>query len=134
MLWENRENAGFTSPGVATWLPMAWDWPNFTVETESGDPAAMLHLYRRLLALRRERPVLSAGSIEDVKAESGVLSYVRCHEGKRITVFLNMTGEERWMECAPGKVLLSSFLDRENMVVGWIELRRNEAVVIDMEV
>ena len=134
MLWENRENAGFTSPGVATWLPMAWDWPNFTVETESGDPAAMLHLYRRLLALRRERPVLSAGSIEDVKAESGVLSYVRCHEGKRITMFLNMTGEERWMECAPGKVLLSSFLDRENMVVGWIELRRNEAVVIDMEV
>ena len=47
---------------------------------------------------------------------------------------LNMTPEERWMECAPGRLLLSSFLDRENIVVGWIELRRNEAVVIDMDV
>ena len=44
---------------------------------------------------------------------------------------LNLTGEERWMECAAGRVLLSSFLDRENVVAGWIELRRNEAVVIE---
>ncbi len=134
MLWENRENAGFTAAGVATWLPLVWDWANFTVETEEADYGTMLKLYRRLLALRRERPELFAGCIQEVQAESGVLSYGRRHEGKRITVMLNMTGEERWMECAPGRILLSSFLDRENVVVGWIELRRNEAVVIDMDV
>jgi len=131
MLWENRENAAFTAPGVATWLPLVWDWANFTVETEEADQGTMLKLYRRLLALRRERPELFAGSIEDVQAESGVLSYVRSYKGKRISVMLNLTGEERWMECAAGRVLLSSFLDRENVVAGWIELRRNEAVVIE---
>lgn len=135
MLWENRENAGFTAPGVATWLPLVWDWPNFTVATEESGHGTMLKLYRRLLALRQERPELSAGCIEDLQAESGVLIYGRRHAGKRITVMLNMTGEERWMECAAGRILLSSFLDRENLVVvGWVELRRNEAVVIEMDV
>ena len=134
MLWENRENAGFTAQGIATWLPLVWDWANYTVETENADGATMLKLYRRLLALRRERPELTAGSIVDVQSDNGVLTYVRRHNDKRITVMLNLTPEERWMECAPGKVLLSSGLDRENVVVGWIELRRNEAVVFDMDI
>jgi alpha-glucosidase len=135
MLWENRENAGFTASGTATWLPLVWDWANFTVETEASDQGTMLKLYRRLLALRRERPELSAGCIEKVRNESGVLSYDRCHAGKRITVMLNMTGEERWMECAPGRILLTSFLDRDhNVVVGWIQLRRHEAVVLEMDI
>ena len=134
MLWENRENAGFTAPGVATWLPLIWDWPRYTVETEEADQATMLKLYRRLLALRRERPELHAGSVQDVRTESGVLSYTRSYEGKRIAVMLNLTPEQRWMECAPGRVLLSSYLDLEKIVVGWILLRRNEAVVIDMDV
>ncbi len=50
MLWENRENAGFTAAGVKTWLPLVWDWPGFTVETETADAGTMLKLYQRLLA------------------------------------------------------------------------------------
>ncbi len=134
MLWENRENAGFTGAGVATWLPMVWDWPQFTVETEDVDTSSMLTLYRRLLALRRTRPELYSGVVIEVSEESGVLSYLRCHRDKRIRVLLNMTGEDRWIECPPGRLLLSSFLDRDNIVVGWIELRRNEAVIIDLDV
>jgi alpha-glucosidase len=133
MLWENRENAGFTVHGVATWLPMVWDWPQFTVESEETGTATMLQLYRRLLALRRERPELHAGGVCEVTAEAGVLGYVRALNGKRVQVFLNMTDEERWVDCAPGKVLLSSFLDRENVVTGSVELRRDEAVVIELE-
>jgi alpha-glucosidase len=134
MLWENRENAGFTGSGVATWLPMVWDWPQFTVESEDARDGSMLKLYRQLLALRRERSELYAGAVNEVSEESGVLSYVRCDGGKRIRVLLNMTDEERWVECPPGRVLLSSFLDRENIVAGWIELRRDEAVIIDLDV
>jgi alpha-glucosidase len=133
MLWENRENAGFTAAGVATWLPMVWDWPQFTVESEEADASSMLKLYRRLLALRRERPELHAGGVSEVAAESGVLSYVRSFNRRKIRVLVNMTDEERWLECAPGRVLVSSFLDRENVVTGWIELRRDEAVAVELD-
>ena len=133
MLWENVENAGFTVAGVATWLPMVWDWPKFTVETEDADWGTSLKLYRALLALRRARPELYAGEILEVVAASGVLSYVRRLGHGQVQVFLNMTDEERWMECGPGRLLLSSALDREHPVVqGMLELRANEAVVIQM--
>jgi alpha-glucosidase len=133
MLWENRENAGFTSPSVATWLPLVWDWPQFTVETEEADPGTMLKLYRRLLQLRREHPELHAGEISGVAASNGVLSYVRSFKGSRMEIFLNMTGQERWLECGPGRLLLSTYLDREHTVVqGFIQLRGNEGATIQL--
>jgi alpha-glucosidase len=132
MVWQNIENAGFTSSGVPTWLPLVWDWPNYSVDTEEADVRTVLQLYRSLLALRREHPELHAGSIEQVAAENGVLSYVRRFQGRHVKVLLNMTDEERWLECAPGKVLLSSWLDRDNVVGGWIQLRRNEAIVVEL--
>ena len=132
MVWQNIENAGFTSAGVATWLPLVWDWPNYSVDTEEADVRTVLQLYRSLLALRRERPELHRGAIEQVTADNGVLSYERHFENRRIRVLLNMTDEERWLECAAGKILLSSFLDRDNVVTGWVELRRNEAVIVEL--
>ena len=132
MVWQNIENAGFTSSGVATWLPLVWDWPNYSVDTEEADVRTMLQLYRQLLALRRERPELHAGTTEEVATNNGVLCYERHFEGRRIRVLLNLTDEERWLECAPGKVLLSSCLDRDNVVTGWVQLRRNEAVLIEL--
>ena len=166
MLWENRENAGFTQAGVKTWLPLVWDWPGFTVETEEADAGTMLKLYRKLLALRRERPELHGGEISEVAAEDGVLRFVRkpgldpspvlksesiqnkglksgpghgveCTESGAaafaggIEVFLNLTSEARTVRCITGKVMVSTFLDREDVVDGAVELRGNEGVVLE---
>jgi alpha-glucosidase len=132
MLWENRENAGFTSAGVKTWLPLVWDWPGFTVETQQIDNGTMLKLYRRLLNLRRERLELHAGAITDVRAGEGVLRYVRSSGERRVQVLLNMTAEIRWVQSADGEIVVSSGLDRDGAVKGWIELRGNEGMVIDI--
>jgi len=132
MLWLNLENAGFTSSGVATWLPLVWNWPSYTVETENADAGTMLKLYRRLLRLRREHRALYAGSITDVSAEEGVLRYVRIEGTQRIQVLLNMTAEERTVEVLPGRILLSSMLDREDWVEGMVRLRRDEGMVLDI--
>jgi alpha-glucosidase len=129
MLWENRENAGFTASGVRTWLPLVWDWYQFTVQTEEADATSMLKLYRRLLALRRERLELHSGAITDVAAENGVLHYVR---GGRLQVMLNMTGEARTMTCS-GRVLLSSFLDRDDVATGTAQLRSGEGLVVELD-
>ena len=132
MLWENRENAGFTEAGVKTWLPMVWGWPGYTVETESTDARSMLGLYRKLLQLRRLVVALHAGAITDVRANDGVLSYVRVSSDDKLQMHLNLTPDKRWVEGVPGMLRLSSNLDRENVAVdGWMELQGNEAVVIE---
>jgi len=131
MLWENRENAGFTAAGVKTWLPLVWDWPKFTVESQGYDDRSSLALYRELLALRRGSAALVSGSVSDVRAVEGVLSYVRTAGLERVEVHLNLTDEVRWVECMTGRVVLSSYLDGEGMVVeGWVKLRGDEGLVV----
>lgn len=49
--------SGDASPygfGGEPWLPQPADWAALTVEAEERDPDSMLHLYRRMIALRRE--------------------------------------------------------------------------------
>jgi alpha-glucosidase len=132
MTWENRENAGFTGGGVKTWLPLVWDWPQYTVETEEASGGTMLKLYRRLLAIRREMQELYGGTIGGVLARDGVLSYLRTAGKKRIQVFLNMTDEERTVECEVGRIVVSTGLDREEWVEGLVGLRRDEGIVVEM--
>ena len=134
MLWNNRENAGFTAPGVQTWLPLVWDWPNYTVETEGYHPESMLALYKRLLSLRRAMVSLHAGAISDVRAENGVLSYTRDSNDDRVQVHLNFTGEIRWVESLQGKFLAGSHIGNQGLDLGgWISLRENEGLVIEVE-
>ena len=133
MLWENRENAGFTAAGVKTWLPLVWDWPQFTAETESLDDRSMLALYHRLLELRRLMVALHAGAVTDVRASDGVLSYARVSGDDRVEVYLNFSDEVRWVECGSGRVLVSSLMEIEQPVVsGWLSLRANEGVVVEV--
>jgi alpha-glucosidase len=136
MLWQNTGNAGFTAAGVKTWLPLVWDWPQFTVETEGYDPHSVLALYRRLLTLRRERVALYAGTVEEVRGEDGVLSYLRVGPGigESIQIHLNFSDEARFVQSPPGRVLVSTFLDTSaNLAVGGtIKLRAGEGLAIEV--
>jgi alpha-glucosidase len=134
MIWENKENAGFTAAGTKTWLPLVWDWPNFTVETEGYDSRSVLALYRRLLICRRLIVELHAGSVGGVQAESGVLSYTRSSGDDRVFVYLNFTDEVRWVETQPGRLIVGSHMDNQGShVSGWMSLRANEGIVVEAE-
>jgi alpha-glucosidase len=70
MQWADAPNAGFSPPGVETWLPVN---PDFrappagraaNVATQAGDPASMLSFYRQMLSLRRATPALMAGDYQ----------------------------------------------------------------------
>ena len=133
MLWENRENAGFTAPGVKTWLPLVWGWPALTVETETADAGTTLKLYRELLKLRRTWPALHAGSVGEVYEGNGVLHYVRTLGSERLQVHLNLTGSPQWSPSLEGQVLVASGLDRAGEAVRTgLELRGNEALVVEV--
>lgn len=131
MLWDNRENAGFTSPGAKTWLPLVWDWPKFTVETQSYDARSSLALYLRLLSLRRDHEALHAGAISDIRSSEGVLSFVRGDAA--FEVHLNLIDEVRWVECRAGRVVLSTLMDGEGAVIrGGVSLRGDEGLLVEL--
>jgi alpha-glucosidase len=88
MAWDDSPNAGFTSG--APWLPLHADWRTRNVAAQADDPASMLTLYHRLLALRGAHRALAIGSFATIAAEDDVLAYERRHEGERIIVALNL--------------------------------------------
>ena len=133
MLWDGSDNAGFTAAGVKTWLPLPWGWQGSTVEAEDADSASLLSLYRRLLALRRATPALHAGAVSEVAAEDGVLRYVRSHDGVRVAVMLNMTGEWHSAGEVTGTVLVSALRELEGeRVRGERWLRGGDALVVEL--
>ncbi len=108
MPWDATPHAGFST--VEPWLPLNPDWRTRNVAAQANDPASMLTLYRRLLALRRAEPALSIGSIHLIEAPDGVLAYTREHDGRALRILLNLTDRARAMPWN-GDVLLST-LDR----------------------
>ena len=62
MQWTAAANAGFSPPGVGTWLPVN---PNYAqgvnVASQLADPDSLLNFYRCLLRVRKHTPALIAG-------------------------------------------------------------------------
>jgi alpha-glucosidase len=72
-----------------TWLP----WPPHAdarnAEHERGEARSILHLYRRLLAVRRASPALRHGDITLLDAPDDVLAYRRSTHGDERVVLVN---------------------------------------------
>jgi alpha-glucosidase len=88
MPWDASANAGFTTG--TPWLPLGPDWRTRNVAAQAADPASLLALHRRLLALRRAEPALAIGSIGGIEADGAVLRYERRHGDSRLLVALNL--------------------------------------------
>ncbi len=91
MPWDDSENAGFSA--ARPWLPLHADWPTRNVARMAEDPQSILALYRRLLALRRDRRALSIGGFVLLNVEDDILVYERRHAAERLIVALNL-GEQ----------------------------------------
>jgi alpha-glucosidase len=132
MPWDGSANCGFTTG--TPWLPMAAGSEEISVAVQEGQERSMLSLYRRLLELRRKHPALHAGIVEDVTAQSGVLSYRRTLGEERFEVLLNMTGEPQQVQSGKGKVVLTTIMDGEGAELGGdIVIEGAEGVLIRLE-
>ncbi len=107
MLWDEGSNAGFSRG--RPWLPQT---PGAPVTVQAQDPASMLTLHRRLVALRRAEPALTMGAYQTLRAEDAVFVYRREHEAGNLTVALNLSSAERPLE-ADGEVVLSTRPERD---------------------
>ncbi|MFW9992168.1 MAG: DUF4032 domain-containing protein [Candidatus Odinarchaeota archaeon] len=135
MQWNADPNAGFSN--VTPWLPVANNYRETNVEIEKNDPHSFVSLYRKLIQLRRDNLSLSLGNYtleNDVPADCYV--YHRQYQGKHHLIALNFSAEERTVSLPglkDGKLILSTFLDREELMnKDSITLRGNEGCLIDV--
>jgi alpha-glucosidase len=81
-------NFGFSSPPVTggPWLPQPADWGHFAADAQAVDPASILSLYRRAVAVRRATPTLRTESFAWIDLGDDVVAFRR---GDDVLVVLN---------------------------------------------
>lgn len=95
MRWDDTANAGFSTG--TPWHAFSTDDPEITVSAQEADPDSLLNLYKKLIALRKERPALSRGDFATVDLESeapDVFAFSRQASGKHLLVLANFGAEQ----------------------------------------
>ena len=110
MQWDDSLHGGFSTGGP--WLPLAEDFRTSNVKALAENPTSILALYKRLIALRRERLALSVGHYAPVMCKGNVQAYERRHGAERLLVALNMGHETEsvTLQAGEGTILLFSTL------------------------
>jgi alpha-glucosidase len=134
MLWDTTLNAGFTNG--TPWLPLVDDSSAITVDAERNDPDSLLAFYRRLVALRRAAPALSAGSYAGLPPAGSILAFTRRLAGQpSYLVAINLTSSPATF--APdgvdlaGQIALGTVRAREaDRIDGPIHLASHEGIVV----
>jgi alpha-glucosidase len=93
MQWTPGPNAGFTTG--TPWLPIPPTYKTVNVETEVADFDSLLNLYKQLIELKRNNPVVNSG--KNVMLNTGdtkVLAWARQIEGQpTVVVACNFTAD-----------------------------------------
>lgn len=113
MQWDGGANAGFTSG--TPWILPPENYRAINAEAELRDPDSILHYYKRLIQLRKEEPVISAGQIEFVFQDvPEVFAYRRFLGDAELFVINNLTGRSvalngtPWESC---EKVLGNYMD-----------------------
>jgi alpha-glucosidase len=89
MVWEaSNSTGGFSSD--RPWLPVPAEHLARAAFVQENDPNALVHHYRKAIALRLEHPALAKGDLENMQVTGDVLSFERVHAGARVFCAFNM--------------------------------------------
>ncbi|HVA43626.1 MAG TPA: alpha-amylase family glycosyl hydrolase [Acidimicrobiales bacterium] len=97
--WTSGSGHGWPVP---PWLPWPPDPDVRNAEALSRDPDGILHLYRRLLALRRAREALRVGDLTLLDCPEGVLGYRRSTSAEELVVLVNFSATVVEVDVAGG--------------------------------
>lgn len=97
MQWTPGPNAGFSKPGVKTWLPIPNSFITVNVQDEVANPDSMLNWYKQLIALRRSNPAFQHGQETMLNTSNDqVLSWLRKGPGSpAVVVACNFTPQSQ---------------------------------------
>lgn len=116
MQWSADENAGFTTG--TPWIKINPNYTEINVADQLEDEASIFNFYRRLIAFRKELPVLLNGSFEMLCEDSEeIFSYRRRTAEQELVVVCNFYGNEinypdagAWEDM---KCIISNYADGE---------------------
>ncbi|MCI8659807.1 MAG: alpha,alpha-phosphotrehalase [Lachnospiraceae bacterium] len=113
MQWDATRYGGFSR--TEPWLPMSAGFrKEITVEAQEEDRDSILAFYKKLIAMRKEYPVIAKGEISFLETRRDrVLAYQRKLGEQELAVFCNLDGKEQsvemdeaWSRCS---VLLGNY-------------------------
>jgi alpha-glucosidase len=132
MQWDATRFAGFSH--AEPWLPVADNFRQENVQSFRLEKGSLYRLYRRLIDFRRKHSALAVGSYRPLMANGDLLLFCRELSNELVLIALNLGSEpvavafpeEGWS----GRILVSSFADRENEEVrAGVDLRGNEGLL-----
>lgn len=134
MQWSDAPHAGFSD--AEPWLPLTEDWKARNVACMESDESSILHLYRRLLMLRKIHKPLRDGEYTQLLVDDGIFGFERIGPSERLAIMLNFTGEHRTAARLPeryrnGSILLST-AGRTGAVGDPLGLGPDEGVILQM--
>lgn len=115
MHWSDAPQAGFST--VEPWISVAENYREINAAQQLGDPDSVFHYYRRLIALRKELPVMVDGRYELLLPQDAhIWAYQRVLGDERLLVLLNFSDEEQ--PCAlhlpeQGRLIISNYQQQQ---------------------
>jgi len=92
MQWSAAPNAGFTTG--TPWIGVNPNYETINAEAQENDPDSVLCFYRRLIALRRELPIITEGDYTLLLADHPqVFAYQRSWQGQRLYVICSFSAQ-----------------------------------------
>ncbi|MEZ9578464.1 MULTISPECIES: alpha,alpha-phosphotrehalase [unclassified Vibrio] len=121
MQWNSEPYAGFSQ--AQPWLDVANNYSEINAEQALEDKDSVFYFYKSLIELRKQVPVITDGSYQDLLPEHpSVFAYSRESEGQTLLCINNYYGEEaecvlpERFEMAKAKSLLSNYQVSESLV------------------
>lgn len=91
--WDDSEQAGFTSG--TPWIPVNPNYKEINAKAETKDPDSVFHYYKKLIALRKENPIMVYGKYEPLLEDSEELFvYTRTLDNEKLLTVCNFTDQD----------------------------------------
>lgn len=100
MQWTDEVHCGFSE--AEPWLPAADNYRKIHVKAQQDDETSILAFYKKLIELRKEKRVISKGSISFLAEEDeDIMAYRRYLEEEELVVICNLRGKESNVKAEP---------------------------------
>ena len=124
MQWSDEAYAGFSK--AEPWIVMDESYKKINVKSQLQDENSILHFYHKLIALRRQHPVIHYGDVVFTnKKKKDLFSYYRNDEKESLFIEANLSSEPlKRKSLNQGSVLLSNYEEVDSSM-----LRPYEAII-----
>lgn len=121
--WDDTENAGFTAG--TPWIPVNPNYKEINAAAELKDPGSVFHYYQKLIALRKQLPIIVYGKYTLLLPEDeNLFVYTRELDKEKLLVVCNFTSEEQEFD------LPKEFRGAECLIANMSNSYREEKMVL----